>query len=64
MASCPHLVDDPSRDAHAVENGHVDDGGHPSVVDGLRAVRPHVRTLGQVDVARRETGRRRGNINM
>lgn len=54
-----HLVDDPAGDTHSVENGHVDDGGHPSVVDGLRAVRPHVRRLRQVDVAGRKAGGRR-----
>lgn len=54
---CVHLVDNPASDTHAVEDGHIDDGGHSSIVDGLRAVRPHVRTLGQVDVAGRKTGR-------
>lgn len=52
-----HLVNDPAGDPHAVENGHVDDGGHSTVVDGLRAVRPHIRTLRQVDVARRKAAR-------
>lgn len=46
-----HLIYNPSRDAHAVEDGDVDDRGHPSVVDGLGAVRPHVGTLSQIDVA-------------
>lgn len=57
---CVHLVNNPASDTHAVENGHIDDGGHSSIVDGLRAVRPHVRTLCQVDVAGRKTGRRQG----
>lgn len=62
LCLCAHLVDNPASDTHAVENGHVDDGGHSSIVDGLRAVRPHVRTLRQVDVAGRQTGRRRQRI--
>ena len=49
-----YLVHDPAGDSHAVQDGHVDDGGHPAVVDGLRAVGPHVRTLRQVDVVGRE----------
>ena len=53
-----YLVEDPAGDAHAVQNGHVDDGGHSSVVDGLRAVRPHVWTLCQVDVAGRQAKQR------
>lgn len=57
---CVHLVDNPASDTHAVENGHVDDSGHSSIVDGLGAVRPHVRTLCQVNVAGRKTGRRQG----
>lgn len=55
---CSHLSNNPARDTHSIENGDVDDGGHPSVVDGLRAVRPHIGTLGQVDVAWRKTRRR------
>lgn len=57
---CAHLVDNPASNTHPVENGHIDDGGHSSIVDGLRAVRPHVRTLCQVDVAGGKTGRRQG----
>lgn len=57
---CAHLVNNPAGDTHAIENGHIDNGGHSSIVDGLRAVRPHVRTLCQVDVAWRQTGRRQG----
>lgn len=52
-----HLVNNPAGDPHAVENGHIDDGGHSSIVDGLRAVRPHVRTLRQVDVAGRKAAK-------
>lgn len=59
-----HLVDNPARDAHAVEDGHVDDGGHSSVVDGLGAVRPHVGTLGQVDITGRQTGRRQERVSV
>lgn len=55
---CSHLANNPARHTHPIENGDVDDGGHPSIVDGLRAVRPHVGTLCQVDVARRQTRRR------
>ena len=57
LSSCgahAYLVYDPAGDAHAVEDGDVDDGGHSPVVDGLRAVGPHVGTLGQVDVVGRE----------
>lgn len=59
-----HLVDNSACDAHAVENGHIDDGGHSSIVDGLRAVRPHVRTFCQVDVAGRKTRRRQRRERM
>lgn len=52
-----HLINDPARHTHPVENGHIDDGGHSPIVDGLRAVGPHVGTLCQVNVAGRETGR-------
>lgn len=52
---CSHLANNPARHTHPVKNGDVDDGGHASIVDGLRAVRPHVGTLCQVDVARRQT---------
>lgn len=49
-----HLIDDPASDTHAVENSHIDNSGHSTIVDGLRAVGPHVWTLCQVDVAWRE----------
>lgn len=57
-----HLVDDSAGDSHAIEDGHVDDGGHPSIVNGLRAVRPHVWTLCQVNVARRKTAMKNGRV--
>lgn len=50
-----HLVHDPPRDSHAVEDGDVDDSRHAPIVDRLGAVGPHVRTLGQVDVAGAQT---------
>lgn len=50
-----HLVHDPPRDSHAVEDGDVDDSRHAPIVDGLGAVGPHVRTLGQVDVTGAQT---------
>lgn len=50
-----HLVYNSSRDAHAVEDGDVDDGRHPSIVDGLGAVRPHVGTFSQIYVAGAQT---------
>lgn len=52
-----HLIDNPAGDTHAIEDGHIDDGRHSSIVDGLRAVRPHVGTLSQVNVAGRKTAR-------
>lgn len=57
-----HLIDNPACDAHAIKNSHIDNGGHSPIVDGLRAVRPHVRTLGQVNVAGRQAGRRDGGM--
>lgn len=50
-----HLVYNSARDAHAVEDGDVDDCRHSSVVDGLGAVRPHVGTLSQIYVAGAQT---------
>ena len=50
-----HLVHDPPRDSHAIEDGDVDDSRHAPIVDRLGAVGPHVRTLGQVDVAGAQT---------
>ena len=50
-----HLVHDPPCDSHAVEDGDVDDSRHAPIVDGLGAVGPHVRTLGQVDVTGAQT---------
>ena len=50
-----YLVFDNSADAHAVEDGDIDDGGHAPVVDRLRAVRPHVRTFRKVDVTGAQT---------
>lgn len=50
-----HLVHDPPRDSHAVEDGDVDNSRHAPIVDGLGAVGPHVRTLGQVDVTGAQT---------
>lgn len=55
---CEYLVNNPASDTHAIKNGHVNNGGHSSIIDGLGAVRPHVWTLCQVDVAGRKTGRR------
>lgn len=53
-----HLINDPACHTHPIENGHVDNSGHSSVVDGLRAVRPHVGTLCEVNVAGGEAGRK------
>lgn len=50
-----HLVHNSSCDAHAVEDRDVDDGWHPSIVDGLGAVGPHVGALGQIYVAGAQT---------
>lgn len=55
---CTHLINDPACHTHPIENGHIDNSGHSSIVDGLRAVRPHVRTLCEVNVAGRETVRK------
>ena len=52
------LVHDATRHTHAVEDGHVNDDGDCAVVQRLRAVRPHVRTLAQVDVAGMQSGLR------
>lgn len=50
-----HLVYNSSCDAHAVEDRDVDNCRHPSIVDGLGAVWPHVGTLGQIYVAGTQT---------
>lgn len=40
-----YFVHNSAGDTHAVENSHIDNGGHSSIVDGLRAIRPHVWAL-------------------
>ena len=50
------LADDLAGDAHAVEQGHVEDDGDGARVEGLRAVRPEVGALRRVDVPGAERG--------
>lgn len=64
VVSCAYLVYNPAGDSHAIKDCHIDNGGHSSIVDGLRAIRPHVWTLCQVDVAGRQTGRRQEQVMM
>lgn len=59
-----HLIDNPACDAHAIKNSHIDNCGHSPIVDGLRAVRPHVWTLSQVNVAGRQAGRKDGGVSL
>lgn len=59
-----YFVHNSAGDTHAVENSHIDNGGHSSIVDGLRAIRPHVWALCQVDVAGRKTARTKAQIIM
>ena len=50
------LADDLAGDAHPVEHGHVEHGGHGRSVERLRAVGPEVGALRRVDVAGVEGG--------
>ena len=54
LGMCVH----PARHAHGVEEGQVGDDGHRRVVERLRAVGPHVRTVRQVELGRDDTGAR------